>query len=69
MAVATYMKNNTYRTSPDAERTFAGLYLTEKIVREAIAEAGFRLVQSELFKVNTVEFVPSECFCYVVKKM
>ena len=69
MAVATYMKNNTYRTSPDADRTFSGLYLTEEIVREALTEAGFNLVQSELFKVNTIEFVPSECFCYVVKKI
>ena len=68
MAAATYGKRSTYKVTPNAEKTFYALYLTEETVREALSEAGFNLERFELIKVDPIEFIPSECYCYVARK-
>ena len=68
MAAATYGKHSTYKVTPNAEKTFYALYLTEEIVREAFSKAGFNLERFVLNIVDQTESIPSECYCYVARK-
>ena len=69
MVAATYGKHNKYKVSLNAEKTFYALYVTEEMVREVLIEAGFNLEKFEVIKVDSVEFIPSECYCYVARKI
>ena len=68
MAAATYGKCSTYKVTPNAEKTFYALYLTEEIVREALSKAGFNLERFVLNIVGQTESIPFECYCYVARK-
>ena len=69
MVAATYGKHNMYRVSLNAEKTFYALYVTEESVREALIETGFQLEKFEVIKVDSVEFIPTECYWYVARKI
>ena len=69
MVAATYGKENMYKVNPNADKAFYALYLTEEIVCEALIEAGFNLEKFEIIKVDSIEFIPSECYCYVARKI
>ena len=69
MAATTYGKHSSYKVDPKDEKVFYALYLTKEILHEALTEAGFNIERHQLIKVDQIEFNPSECYCYVARKM
>ena len=68
LANATYMKNNTYKVGPNAEKEFHCFYFTDEMVKEALAESGFSLERFEVIKVDKIGYAANECYCYVARK-
>ena len=68
MAAATYRRQSTYKVTPNAEKEFHCLYLTEETVREALSDSGFNIECFDVIRGDQVEFNPGGCYCYVARK-